>query len=70
MFLVIHSKGIESVAVYSAALKTAQRIADETREKARVYRAPSLVEFVACPSKQVIDEPPLEPPKKARKKKS
>jgi len=36
MFILVHSKGIQSVEGYTSALKVAQSIADETMEKARV----------------------------------
>jgi len=42
MFLVVSSIGITTVAGYSAAVKTAQDAADETNEKARIYRMPPL----------------------------
>lgn len=68
MFLVIHSKGVTSVAGYSAALNTAQEIANESGEKARVYRMPHVVEFVACPRKEPVLESPAPAKKKAKRK--
>jgi hypothetical protein len=67
MFILVHSKGIQSVEGYTSALKVAQSIADETMEKARVYRMPTTVEFVACPKKQ-IETKPIVTTKKAKRK--
>jgi hypothetical protein len=56
MFLVVSSIGVKTAAGYSAAVKTAQDLANETNEKARIFKMPSTVEFVACPSKQPKQE--------------
>lgn len=69
MFLVVSSMGVTTVAGYSAAVKTAQDAADETNEKARIYRMPSTVEFVACPRKQLVQESEAPQPKKKSKRK-
>ena len=68
MFLVVSSIGVTTVAGYSAAVKTAQDTADETNEKARIYRMPSAVEFVACPRRQPVQESAAPPKKKAKRK--
>ncbi len=69
MFLVVSSIGVTTVAGYSAAVKTAQDAADETNEKARIYRMPSAVEFVACPRKNPVQESAAPQPKKKAKRK-
>jgi hypothetical protein len=69
MFLVVSSHSVESVAVYSAALKAAKTKANETKDKVRIYRMPTVVEEVVNPDSlpQVSDDPPAPPKKRKRK---
>jgi hypothetical protein len=69
MFLVVSSHSVESVAVYSAALKAAKAKANETKDKVRIYRMPTVVEEVVNPDSpiKVSDDPPAPPKKRKRK---
>jgi hypothetical protein len=69
MFLVVSSVNVESVAVYSAALKAAKAKANETKDKVRIYRMPTVVEEVVRPNSppEVSNDPPSPPKKRKRK---
>jgi hypothetical protein len=69
MLLVVSSHSVESVAVYSAALKAAKAKANETKDKVRIYRMPTVVEEVVNPdpSPKVSEDPPAPPKKRKRK---
>lgn len=69
MFLVVSSVNVESVAVYSAALKAAKAKANETKDKVRIYRMPTVVEEVVRPDSppEVSNDPPAPPKKRKRK---
>jgi hypothetical protein len=71
MFLVVSSVNVESVAVYSAALKAAKAKANETKDKVRIYRMPTVVEEVVNPDSipQVSDDPPAQTPQTKKRKK-
>jgi len=67
MFIIVSSVGIETAEGYSSAVKAAQAYADSSGERARVYRMPHTVEFIACPAKKA-ESPPIVATKKAKRK--
>jgi hypothetical protein len=71
MFLVVSLHSVESVAVYSAALKAAKAKANETKDKVRIYRMPTVVEEVVRPDSppEVSNDPPAQTPQTKKRKK-